>query len=292
MQRWLVPIVLSAVALGLYDIFRKRAVQNNAVLEVLLFSTAAGAAMFLVLMGLFGDLSTVIHCSRSQYILLVGKSLLVGSSWVCVYQAMRKMPITIAAPIRATSPLWTVFGGMMLYNEIPSGVRALGMLLIFTGYYLFSVIGKLEGFSLRHRDMHLIIAGTLLGSASALYDKYLLNVLAIPPQTVQFYFALNLVVLFSLTLLIVRATRRDRCRFEWRWSIPVTGMLLILSDFLYFYALSLPDVHISVLSLFRRCSCVITFIVGAYVFHDINMRRKAYALLVILAGAVIIALNK
>ena len=70
-------------------------------------------------------------------------------------------------------------------------------------------------------------------------------------------------------------------------SHPVAFSLLY-----YFYALSLPDVHISVLSLFRRCSCVITFIVGAYVFHDINMRRKAYALLVILTGAVIIALNK
>lgn len=291
MQPWLMPIVLSALALGVYDICRKHAVRDNSVLEVLLFSTSAGAVTFIVLALVSGELPEIVRCTMHQYFLLLGKALLVGLSWVCVYTAMRKMPISIASPIRATSPFWTVIGGLLIYHEVPTALCALGMMLVLAGYCRFSDIGKLEGFTLRHRDMHLILLGTLLGSASALYDKYLLNILGIPPKTVQFYFSVNLVVLYSSAWVLARMAGVRSSGYVWRWSIPFAGILLIVSDFLYFYAVSVPDVHISVLSLFRRCSCVITFVVGAYIFRDVNMRRKTVALLLILAGAIIIALS-
>jgi len=46
------------------------------------------------------------------------------------------------------------------------------------------------------------------------------------------------------------------------------------------------------ISLLRRCSCVVTFVVGAVIFHDRNMKRKAAALVLLLAGAAILALAK
>lgn len=292
MHLWLLPIALSALCLGFYDLCRKHAVHDNSVVEVLLISTSSGALIFLIMTAIFGDLRASATCSMIQFGLLFGKSLLVGTSWACVYLAMRRMPISIAAPIRATAPFWTVLGGLLLYHEIPGIVRGFGMLLILFGYYRFSVIGALEGFSLKHRDVHLIVLGTLLGSISALYDKYLLNILQIPPQTVQFYFSINLVLIYAIAFgAIVQIQGARRPRFEWRWSIPMTGILLILSDFTYFHAVSLPDVPISVLSLFRRSSIVITFVVGAYLFRDKFMRKKAWALLIILIGVAIIALN-
>jgi drug/metabolite transporter (DMT)-like permease len=292
MHPWLLPILISALALALYDLCRKHAVHANSVVEVLLISSGSGALMFLVLTALFGDLRGCAACSWSVFLLLFCKSLLVGSSWGCVYLAMRRMPISLAAPIRATAPFWTVLGALLLYHEIPGLIRAAGMLLVLAGYYRFSVMGAREGFSIKHRDMHLIVLGTLLGSVSALYDKYLLNILQIPPQTVQFYFSLNLVAIYAaLFAVTARIQGVRRPRFEWRWTIPLTGLLLILSDFFYFQAVSMPDVPISVLSLFRRSSIVLTFGIGAYLFREKSMRKKAWALLVILIGVVIIALN-
>lgn len=292
MHPWLLPILLSALSLGVYDLCRKHAVLDNSVIEVLLIASGSGALMFLTMTVIFGDLRASAACSWGVFLLLFCKSLLVGSSWGCVYLAMRKMPISIAAPIRATSPFWTVLGALLLYHEIPGLARAAGMLLVLVGYYRFSIMGAREGFSLKHRDMHLIILGTLLGSVSALYDKYLLNILQIPPKTVQFYFSLNLVLIYATVFAVMlRVQGARRPRFEWRWSIPMTGILLILSDFFYFHALSMPDVPISVLSLFRRSSIVLTFGIGAYLFQDKFMRKKSWALLIILVGVVIIALN-
>ena len=85
---------------------------------------------------------------------------------------------------------------------------------------------------------------------------------------------------------------KQQHKFQWRWTIPATGILLIAADFLYFYAVSMPDIHISILSLVRRCNCIVTFGFGVWLFHDTNIKRKALALLFILLGVIILALAK
>ena len=63
------------------------------------------------------------------------------------------------------------------------------------------------------------------------------------------------------------------------------------ADYAYFYAVSMPDIHISILSLVRRCSCIVTFAFGVWYFRDLNIRRKVIALALILAGVAILALT-
>lgn len=288
---WFFPIVISAVGLGFYDICKKHAVRDNSVMPVLFLATLSGSLLFVIGTLLFGDFAGAIVCSPHHWMLLLGKSLLVAASWTCVYYAMRELPISIAAPIRASAPLWTFIGSLILFGEVPTILQGIGMLLIFIGYYVFSVLGKLEGISFRgNRGVHLILLGTLLGALSALYDKYLLNVIRIPRDTVQLWFSIDLVVVLGLAWLIRRTAFGQRHRFVWRWTIPATGCLLILADFLYFYAVSLPEIHISILSLVRRCSCIVTFAFGVYWFHDANVKRKALALLLILLGVFLLAL--
>ena len=185
---WLLPVLGSAIALGFYDLCKKHAVNKNSVMHVLFFATLCGSAFYLLATVLWTGSLADARCSGRDFALIVLKSMLVSSSWTCVYYAMRDLPISIAAPIRASSPVWTFLGGLLLFHEVPTLPQGIAMLLIFTGYYLFSIFGKLEGISFwRAREVHLILLGTLLGAASALYDKYLLNTLHIPPRTVQFW---------------------------------------------------------------------------------------------------------
>ena len=151
------------------------------------------------------------------------------------------------------------------------------------------MIGKLEGFSFRHKGMVLIFAGTLLGAASALYDKFLLNVLAISHTPLQFHFSLDLVLILGAAWLCCR--KKSQSKFIWRWSIIATGILLVIADNLYFYALSTPEVKISILSLIRRSGCIISFLFGSWFFHDRQIKLKALALLLILLGVTLLTLN-
>ncbi len=290
--QWFWPVVASAVVLGFYDIAKKHAVRDNSVMPVLFWATVFGTGFFVAGTLLFGPSGAAVVTNWRYFGLVWCKSLLVASSWICVYYAMRDLPISIASPIRASSPLWTLIGGIVLFGEIPSWLQGTAMLLIFAGYYGFSVLGRLEGLNfIRHRGIHLIFLGTVLGAASALYDKYLLNQVGIPRHFLQFYFSADMVVILGLAWLVRRFGFGHRHQFQWRWSIPATGILLIAADYLYFYALEMPEIRISVISLVRRCSCVVTFVFGVWYFHDRNIRNKALALALILLGVALLALG-
>lgn len=292
MNNWLVLVLLSAVILGIYDITRKHAVRNNSAICVLLIASIAGAIAFSLYVGAIGRFPEAIACTQKEFWLIFLKSCIVGGSWGCVYTAMRKLPISLAAPVRSTAPLWTFIAAIFIYGEVPSLLAGLGMAIIFIGYYALSVVGQLEGFSFKNKSMLLIVAGTILGSCAALYDKYLLNQLALSPIRVQLYFSYCLVFIYFVAWLIVNRIAKVDTAFTWRWTIPVTGVLLIVSDLVYFHAVSLPDAQISMISLLRRCSCVITFAAGAMIFKDKNVVKKFYALLIVLIGIVLLALGK
>lgn len=289
---WFLPILASAFGLGFYDLCKKHAVRDNPVMPVLFYATLCGSALFVAATLVAGRFSSAIIAEPHHWILILAKTFLVAASWTCVYYAMRELPISIASPIRASAPLWTVIGGILLFHEIPSPLQGVGMLAIFIGYYLFSVFGKLEGISFTgNRGIHFILLGTILGAVSALYDKYLLGVAMIPRDTLQLWFSIDLVFILGAAYLVRNFWSKDqKYTFHWRWSIPLTGILLIIADYLYFYAVSLPDVHISILSLIRRCNCIVTFVFGVWYFKETHIRQKAFALALILLGVFFLAL--
>lgn len=287
---WFLPTLASALTLGIYDFCKKHAVRDNAVPPVLFFASLSGTAVFVLATALSGRFAETVFCGWRAYGLLWLKSAIVGASWWCAYYALRDLPISIAAPIRASAPVWTFIGSLILFGEIPTWIQALAMLLTFAGYCVFSLLGKLEGFPLRSPGMVWLGAGTLLGACSALYDKFLLNSLRLPRETVQFHFAVDLIPLLGIAYWITYLRGGEKRRFEWRWTIVLSGVLLIAADYMYFYAVGLPDIKISIVSLVRRCGCIVPFVLGAWYFHDRHMRGKAAALALILIGVAILGL--
>lgn len=288
---WTAWILLSAVFLALYDVAKKASVRENAVLPVLLLSSSAGTLAYMAALGGAGAILSALDIAPRQLVLIGIKSLVVGTSWVLTFSALRTLPVTIATPIRASAPAVVFIAAFFLYGERPAPVQGLGMLLVFVGYWAFGWAGKHEGIDFfRSRAVWLAVGGMFMSAVSSIWDKFILQKCAIPVETVQFWFQLGLVAMYACILLVGRLLRLGGSRFEWRWTIPLTGILLVGADWLYFHGLAIPDVPISAGSLLRRFSVAITFVLGAVVFRERNLRRKAVALAAILAGVILICL--
>ena len=126
----LLLVALSALSLGFYNVACKHAVSENSAVDVLLWSSVAGLVAFLAAAAADGGaagLAEAMRATPAARWMLAGKVALVGSSWAAGYLAMRRLPISLAAPVRATAPLWTLLGAIALYGETPGPVRALGM---------------------------------------------------------------------------------------------------------------------------------------------------------------------
>ncbi len=296
-MQWMLLSLLSAIFLGLYDLAKKSAVRENAVPVVLLLNVLTAALIYTPVLLLSAGMPELLAntpfvvqaVSPSVHLLLFAKSALVGASWTLALFAFKHLPISIATPIRATSPLWTTLVAVLLFGERPTIIQWTGMLLIMFAFISFSNVGKLEGIHIStNRWVVYMVAATLLGSLSALYDKYLLQRMVLSPVTVQAWFSIYLVpVVLPLAL---RWYWKDRALqpFSWRWTIPAIAISLLIADFLYFSALSDPNALLAIVSPLRRTSVVIPFVFGIVILSEKNWKRKACLIVVMLCGVALV----
>jgi bacterial/archaeal transporter family protein len=299
---WIWLGIASMVLLGVYDLCKKHAVRENAVLPILFFSNLAGllvtfpfiagsvlAPQTMVDLGVY-----VAPLSLPAHGALMLKSFIVGTSWVCAFFALKHLPISIVSPIRASGPVWTLLGALFLFHEEPSRMQWIGLAVIFVSYFAFSWVGREEGIYFhRSRWIWLIFLATLIGTCSTLLDKWLLQRQGFDVMQVVVWYSLYLFVYFAvMNALLWWPKRGQYAPFVWRWSVPCIGILLVLSDWVYFRGLSDPEALVVIMSVLRRCSVLVSFFVGAHLFKEVNKRKKAVILLGVLAGVLLIVLSR
>jgi len=298
---WIGLGLISMLFLGVYDLSKKHALNGNAVLPVLFFSNLTSVCLMLPLLigsrmapDIFQGIGLyAAPMSLAWHGWMVVKALIVGSSWICAYFALKHLPISIVSPIRATGPVWTLAGAVLIFHEQPAPLQWVGMGIIFCCYFLFSLLGREEGISFhRSKWVGLIFVATLVSACSSLFDKWLLQSLGMAPLQVLCWYFLYLCVFFSfITGLLWFPNRHKTTPFVWRWSIPMIGLLLVIADFVYFIGVSDPDALIVIMSVLRRSSVLVSFFVGAVLFKEVNLRKKAWVLSGILLGVLLIVLS-
>ncbi len=287
----------SAFLLGLYDYLKKAALHENEVLPVLFWSVVTGAAAWLPFVvwslvapgSLPHPVPEVTGLSGHEHLLLVAKAALVGSSWLCGYYGLESLPLSIASPIRATAPLWTITMAVVFLHETPTARQVAGMMVILVFFFAFTFVGRKEGIHfVKSKSVLLMVAATLLGASSALYDKYLLQDAGLGPGEVQAWFSIYTAVLM-IPPMGIWLRRGNRRAFEWRWSIPLIGLTLLLADILYFSAIAQPDAMISLISPVRRTSVAVSFLLGIVILKETRVLPKAVCVAGILAGVFLLA---
>jgi bacterial/archaeal transporter family protein len=280
---WIQCAFLSAFGLGIYDVFKKASVHNNAALLTLWVSTSVGSLICLavllaqpVLESQFGiPFSLRTDLNFQEHSLIALKALIVSASWVFSYLSMKNLPITIVAPIRASGPLWTLMGAILIFQESLNAYQLLGFFCAMASYLWFSAVGRKDGLVL-HRNIWVgcIICGTLIGSVSGLYDKYLIQSCKLNPISVQLWFSIDMFFVQGLIFVIFRKIFPEKTAFSWRWSMPFVAIALLLADAAYFHALQDPEAKIGLLSAMRKGSLLVSFGLGVLIFKEKNSRKK------------------
>ena len=311
---WVVYALVSASLLGLYDVFKKKSLQGNAVIPVLLINTVICTLFFLP--SIVGSLTGMISPDSSLYIpdggwrehkLVVIKAFIVLSSWICGYFAIKKLPLTIVGPVNATRPVMTLVGAMLIFGERLNLLQWAGVCMAIFSFWMLSRSGKKEGIDFKSNVwVLLLVAAAVLGACSGLYDKYLMasSGAGLDRLFVQGWYNLYQAVIMGIIMLLVWLPERKRALaqavpgtgpdyvpFVWKWTIPFISLALTAADLAYLYALTMPGAMISVVSMIRRSSVLVSFIFGAVVFHEKNLRSKALDLVFVLLSLILLLLG-
>ena len=302
---WLLFAFLSAALLGFYDVFKKQALQNNAVIPVLFLNTLFSSFIFLPFIVLSSTTFLLndtpfyvasVGWETHRYILL--KSVIVLSSWVFGYFGLKHLPLTIVGPINATRPVLVLMGAMLIFGERLNLLQWVGVLLAIASFFLLSRSGKREGIDFKHnRWIYAIVLAALLGACSGLYDKYLMapveaGGVGLDRMAVQSWYNLYQCIMMGVVLLLVWfPSRKHTTPFRPHWAILCISVFLSAADFVYFYALSQPGAMVSVVSMVRRGSVIVSFMFGALLFREKNLKNKAIDLLLVLLGMLFLYLG-
>ena len=311
---WVVYALVSASLLGLYDVFKKKSLQGNAVIPVLLINTVICTLFFLP--SIVGSLTGMISPDSSLYIpdggwhehkLVIIKAFVVLSSWICGYFAIKKLPLTIVGPVNATRPVMTRVGALLIFGDRLNLLQWAGVSMAIFSFWMLSRSGKKEGIDFKSNVwVLLLVVAAVLGACSGLYDKYLMasSGAGLDRLFVQGWYNLYQAVIMGIIMLLVWLPERKRALdravpgtgpdyvpFVWKWTIPFISLALTAADLAYLYALTMPGAMISVVSMIRRSSVLVSFIFGAVVFHEKNLRSKALDLVFVLLSLILLLLG-
>ena len=288
---WLWLALLSAFLLGFYDIAKKKALSKNGPLEVLLAATAISTLLLSPCFFLYSG-------PLEHHLMLAGKAVLVSASWVSGMIALELLPITTVSTLKASRPFIVLLLSILIYGERLSPLQYLGVALALVAVILITRAGKSGDRAADRRGYIAIAISILTGVASALYDKHIMA--SMEPLFVQsrtnLYITLLLAVWVTARWLMARRSRvagYDSAQrgFRWDWWLLVTALLITGADMAYFFALGQDGSLLSVISIMRRASVIVTFVFGLIIFKEKKLGGKFAALGFLVAALVCLMLG-
>ena len=206
------------------------------------------------------------------------------SSWTFGYFGMKHLPLTIVGPINATRPVMTLVGALLIFGERLNVYQWIGVLMAIISFFMLSRSGKKEGIDFKHdKRIWFVVLAAVLGAVSGLYDKYLMG--RFNNMVVQaWYNVYQLFLMGGVLMFLWWPKRKSSTPFHWDWCIILISVFLSAADFVYFYALGMDGAMISIVSMVRRGSVVVSFLFGAMIFREKNLKSKVVDLILVLIG--------
>jgi len=202
--------------------------------------------------------------------------------------ALKLLPITTVSTLKASRPMFVVLFSILLFGERLNWIQWAGVVVVLLALYLLSRSSNKEGIKLTSsKGFWCMLLSILAGVASALYDKYIIK--DMEPLFVQSWGNLFItLILAAIVLFKSLKAGENRPHFTWDWLLLLIAVFITAADALYFFALKQPDAMLSVVSLIRRSSVLVTFVLGAILFKEKNLRSKSLVMLVLCCGIVLL----
>jgi transporter family protein len=276
--------LISAFLLGIYEVLKKVSLRKSNVYEVLFFYCLSGFVISLV----FIKDAMSINLIDLMFVFL--KSVIIVINWLLVLKAMEKLDVGIVAPFSLLTTVLVVFASHFIFNEQLTWLHFASLLFIGSGIILLTMLEKKQDNSEKKENNYLyliyLIIGNLLGVATALIDKYLLNIREMKSTSFLFWFMLFISVMYGIIYLFKNK------RIEWKklktnyWMI-FTGASIALADITYYYAISMDNAQLSIISILRKTSVVVATILASIFLKEKHLIKKLLILLIMLMGVVL-----
>lgn len=292
-------VLFYGLAKGGREICKKKALTKNNVIEVLFFYTLLSFVFVLPQAPRAGGVEA------KQYLLIALKSFVIFVAWICSFNAIKKLPISLMGVLDLSRVLFATLMGVLFLGEAMSVPQIWGLALVSAGLLMLPLQGIIrtrrgtksgtqnlnaarQGEPVRAVYVALALISCVLNAVSGTMDKYLMSGNLTSGQ-LQFWYMLFLTAYYGIYILIkrIRLDWRKMLRNYWIWILAV---LFVLADRALFIANGYPDSKVTVMTLIKQSGCLVTVLGGRFIFKEKNIIYRLVCAAVIIAGIVIAVL--
>ncbi|MBR5040919.1 MAG: EamA family transporter [Clostridiales bacterium] len=309
---WILLTLVYGLLKGGREISKKKAMDRNSVMEVLLIYTLIG---FLIVVP---RAPHAMGMEPYQYGLVLIKSFSIFLAWMMGFHALKHLPVSLYGVLDLSRVLLGTLLGVIVLHEVLMWNQILGLSLVALGllalrFNLFETIRERHSHTAnpekegnkdpdaekgseiaedkesgdapegsRTKFVVLAFGSCVLNSVSGLLDKILMK--DINSSQMQFWYMLFLLALYSLYVLVTKTKiRKEAFKNGWIWLMSI---MFVIGDASLFIANANPDSSITVMTVVKQSACFVTILGGKFVFHEKGIAYRLFCASIILIGII------
>jgi len=277
MRPWIIFILLYGILKGAREPIKKGVLRDVGVLTALFVYTFVGFLMSApTAVGVFS-------VTPFAFGLVVIKSLVIFVAWILAFVAIKKVPVSVYGICDMSRVIFSTLLGVFFLKESLTAKGIVSLVLVVIGLYFANTKKSAENENYQMKYIWLILAECFLNAVSGTMDKYIMSTGEITSSALQFWFMLLLSVFYLAYILIKREKLELKKAFTNPW-LYVLSFSLVLGDRLLFIANADPESQVTVMTLIKQSSAIVTVILGRLIYKEKNILRKLICAGIILAG--------
>lgn len=289
---WVFLVLLYSFFKGIRDVIKKKALIKNTVMEVLFVYT------FLTFICCIPEAPEALTGMPVKYFFLIGiKSLAIFIAWICSFKAVDKMPISIYGVLDLSRIIFSTSFGILIIGEKSSVGQIIGMLFIISGLLLMRIypiikqkitIKNGNGSYVDNEDVKpiyviAVLVSCLFNAFSGCLDKLYMRDLN--SSQLQFWYMLYLVIFYGLYFVVTR-TKISKSIWKNGW-IYLMSIIFFLGDKALFIANQNPASKVTIMTLVKQSTCIVTILAGKFVFKEKNIGYKIVCACIVIIGIMV-----
>ena len=277
MKIWIIFIIIFGVLKGLREPIKKKVLENVNVFTSLFLYTFIGFLMTLpTAKGVF-DLTPYVS------FLVVLKSGVIFFAWMLTFFAIKKVPLGIYGITDMSRVIFSSLMGVWFLGEGLTLRGIISLILVAAGLYFVNKKQSDSTNTYSYKYTWMIMLSCLLNAVSGTLDKIIMSTGDITSSALQFWFMLLLSAFYLAYIIIRKEDFEIKKAIKNPW-IYVLSLLLILGDRALFIANSDPESKVTVMTLIKQCSAVVTIIMGRILYKEKNTIKNLLCAGLIIGG--------
>jgi len=275
---WILLVLTFGVLKGVREIFKKKAMERNSVMEVLLFYV-----LFSFIIVAF-DFKNAMGVPLKYMPGIALKALVLFGAWILSFRAVKYLPLSLYGVLDLSRVLFATLLAVLVLHEKMTLVQIIGLALVCLGLVLLKRSPKKTKTEVSMWIVVAAIFSCVLNACSGLLDKVLMK--DITASQLQFWYLLFLFIFYLIYVLVTRTKIDVKSTLSNKW-IYLMAILIVVADRCLFIANSYPESKITIMTLMKQAGAIVTIVAGKVIFKEKNTIHKFICAAIIIAGIVI-----